>query len=130
MKPARQYQPQDSVTVGLLAFWHPQPVTTNVESCDKKVGTRARGSEPGRLGTNRSMLANRVHAATVLGDRSNSYQRGRVTTPTGPMESRKSTRDLKRQSAGKEHTNEVRDGGRDPGVRRPGPGLSQSPASS
>jgi len=39
-----------------------------------------------------------------------------VPTPTGPMEFCKSTRDLKEQSAGKEHTNEVRDGGRDPGV--------------
>ena len=53
-----------------------------------------------------------------------------VPTPTGPMEFYKSTRDLKEQSAGKENTNEVRDGGRDPGVRRPGAGLSQSPASS
>ena len=53
-----------------------------------------------------------------------------VPTPTGPMEFHKSTRDLKEQSAGKEHTNEVRDGGRDPGVRRPGAGLSKSPASS
>ena len=32
MKPARQYQPQGSVTVGLLVFWHPQPATTHVES--------------------------------------------------------------------------------------------------
>ena len=38
-----------------------------------------------------------------------------VPTPTGSMEFRKSTRDLKERSAGKEHTNEVRDGGRDPG---------------
>ena len=53
-----------------------------------------------------------------------------VPTPTGPMKFRKSTRDLKGQSAGNEHTNEVRDGGRDPGVRKPGAGLSQSPASS
>ena len=30
-----------------------------------------------------------------------------VPTPTGPMELRKSTRDLKELSAGKEHTNEV-----------------------
>ena len=37
-----------------------------------------------------------------------------VPTPTGPIEFRKSTQDLKGQSAGKEHTNEVRDGGRDP----------------
>ena len=53
-----------------------------------------------------------------------------VPTPMGPMGFCKSTRDLKELSAGKEHTNEVRDGGRDPGVRRPGAGLSQSPASS
>jgi len=72
VKPARQYQPQGSVTVGLLAFWHPQLATTNVENCDKQVRTRAPGSEPGRLGASRSTLANRVHAATVLGKRSNS----------------------------------------------------------
>jgi len=53
-----------------------------------------------------------------------------VPMPTGPMDFRKSTRDLKEQSAGKGHTNEVRDGGRDPGVRRNGAGVSQSPASS
>jgi len=53
-----------------------------------------------------------------------------VSTPTGPMEFCKSTRDLKERSAGKDHTNEVRDGGRDTGVRRPGAGLSQSPVSS
>jgi len=53
-----------------------------------------------------------------------------VPTSTGPMEFRKSTRDLKEQSAEKEHTSEVRDGGRDPGVRRPGAGRSQSPATS
>jgi len=43
-----------------------------------------------------------------------------VHTPMGC----KSTRDLKELSAGKEHTNEVQGGGRDPGVRRPGAGLS------
>ena len=72
MKPARQYQPQGSVTVYLLAFWYPQPATTHVESCDGKVGTRAPGLEPGRQGVSRSTLANRVHAATILGERSNS----------------------------------------------------------
>jgi len=71
VKPARQYQPQGSVTVGLLAFWHPQQATTHVESWDEQVGTRAPGSEPGRRGESRSTLANRVHAATVLGERSN-----------------------------------------------------------
>ena len=53
-----------------------------------------------------------------------------VPTPTDPMEFLKSRRDLKAQSAAKEHTNEVRGGGRDPDVRRPGAGLSQSPARS
>jgi len=48
VEPASQYQSQDSVTVGLLAFWHPQTATTHVESCDEQVGTRAPGSEPGR----------------------------------------------------------------------------------
>ena len=47
-----------------------------------------------------------------------------VPTPTGPIEFHMSTQDLKEQSARKEHTNEVRDGGRNPGVRRPGAGLS------
>ena len=125
MKPTRQYQPQGSVTVCLLAFWHLQPATTHVE----KVGTRAPGSEPGKQGASRSTLANRVHAATVLGSARTSSSVVVVPTPMGPMEFHKSTRDLKEQSAGKEHTNEVRDGGRDPGVRRPGAGLSQSPAS-
>jgi len=54
------------------SFWHPQPATTHVESCDEQVGMRAPGSEPGRRGVSRSTLANRVHAATVLGERSNS----------------------------------------------------------
>ena len=72
MKPARQYQPHGSVTVALLAFWHPQPATTHVESCDEQVDTRAPGSESGRRGENRSTLANQVHAATILGERSNS----------------------------------------------------------
>jgi len=72
VKPARQYQPQGSVTVILLAFWHPQPATTHVESCDEQVGTRAPGLEPGRRGASRSTLENQVHALTVLGERSNS----------------------------------------------------------
>ena len=94
---------------------------------NEQVGMHAPGSEPGRGGTSRATLANRVHAATAVGERSNS-QRGRGTYACGPMEFRKSTRDLKTQSARTEHTNEVRDGGRDPGVKRPGAGLSQSPA--
>jgi len=48
-----------------------------------------------------------------------------LPTPTDPMESRKSTRDLRAQSAAKEYSNEVRGGGRDPCVRRPGTGPGQ-----
>jgi len=50
-----------------------------------------------------------------------------VPTPMDPLEFRKSTRDLKALSAAKEHTNEERGGGRDPGVRRPGAGRGQLP---
>jgi len=47
--------------------------------------------------------------------------------PTDPMGIFKNTQECKAPGAGKEHTNEVRGGGRDPGVKRPGAGLSQSP---
>ena len=53
-----------------------------------------------------------------------------VPTPTDPMGFLKRTRDFKAPSAAKEHTNEVRGGGRDPGVKRPGAGLGRSPARS
>ena len=49
-------------------------------------------------------------------------------TPTDPVEFRKRARDLKALSAAKEHTNEERGGGRDPGARRPGAGRGQRPA--
>jgi len=42
----------------------------------------------------------------------------------------KSTQDFKAPGAVKEHTNEVRGGGRDPGVKRPGAVLGLSPARS
>ena len=48
--------------------------------------------------------------------------------PTDPVEFRKCARDLKALSAEKEHTNEERGGGRDPGVIRPGAGRGQLPA--
>jgi len=48
--------------------------------------------------------------------------------PADPVEFRKCARDSKAFSAAKEHTNEERDGGRDPGVRRPGAGRGQLPA--
>ena len=51
-------------------------------------------------------------------------------TPADPVEFRKCARDLKALSAAKEHTNEERGGGRDPGVRRPGAGRGQLPARS
>ena len=78
MKRAWQRQPQGSVTVSLLVFWHPQPATTPVESCEgwsagnEQVGMRAAGSETGMQGASRPTPANRVHAATVLRERSNS----------------------------------------------------------
>jgi len=50
--------------------------------------------------------------------------------PTDPMGIFKNTQECKAPGAGKEHTNEVRGGGRDPGVKRPGAGLSQSPTRS
>ena len=40
------------------------------------------------------------------------------------------TREFKAPGAGQEHTNEVRGGGRDPGVRRPGSGLGRPTARS
>jgi len=51
-------------------------------------------------------------------------------TPADLVEFRKCARDLKSLSAAKEHTNEERGGGRDPGVRRPGAVRGQLPARS
>ena len=51
-------------------------------------------------------------------------------TTTDLVEFRKCARNLKALSAGKEHTNEERGGGRDPGVRRPDTGRGQLPACS
>jgi len=53
-----------------------------------------------------------------------------VPTPTDPMGIYKSTQDFKAPGAVKEHTNKVRGGSRDPGVKRPGAGLGLSPARS
>jgi len=50
--------------------------------------------------------------------------------PTDQVEFRKCAQDLKALSAAKEHNNEERGGGRDPGVRRPGAGRGQLPACS
>ena len=48
-----------------------------------------------------------------------------VPTSTDPMGILKNTREFKAPGAVKEHTSEVRGGGRDPGVRRPGSGLGR-----
>ena len=85
---------------------------------------RMPGSEQGRRGVRWATLAIREHAATVLGERSSSKQRGRA------MGIFKSTQDVKAPGAVKEHTNEVRGGGRDPGLKKRGAGLGLSPARS
>ena len=53
-----------------------------------------------------------------------------VPTSTDPMGILKNTREFKAPGAGKEHTSELRGGGRDPGVRRPGSGLGRPTARS
>jgi len=53
-----------------------------------------------------------------------------VPTSTDPMGILKNTREFKIPGAGKERTSEVRGGGRDPGVRRPGSGLGRPTARS
>ena len=53
-----------------------------------------------------------------------------VITSTDSMGLLKRTREFKVPGAFKEHTNEVRGGGRDPGVRRPGAGLGRPTARS
>jgi hypothetical protein len=57
-----------------------------------------------------------MHAATVLGERTSKYGVVVVPTPADPMGFLKSTRDVKARNAAKEHTNEVRSGGRGPGA--------------
>jgi len=53
-----------------------------------------------------------------------------VPTSTDPMGILKNTREFKAPGTGKEHTSEVRGGGRGPGVRRPGSGLGRPTARS
>ena len=48
-----------------------------------------------------------------------------VVVPTSTMVILKSSREFKTPGAVKVHTSEVRGGGRDPGVRRPGAGLDR-----
>jgi len=84
-----------------------------------KDGLRALGSEQGRRGASMGTPANRMHAATVLGQRTRKYGVVVVPTPADSVEFLKSTQDVKARNAAKEHTNEVRSGGRDPGDRWP-----------
>ena len=53
-----------------------------------------------------------------------------VPTSTDRMGILKNTREFKASGADTEHTSEVRGGGRDPGVRRPGSGLGRPTARS
>ena len=53
-----------------------------------------------------------------------------VPTSTDPMGILKNARDFTAPGAGKEHTSEVRGGGRGPGVRRPGSSLGRPTARS
>ena len=53
-----------------------------------------------------------------------------VPTSTDPMGILKNTREFREPGADKEHTSEVRGGGRDPGVRRPSSGLGRPTAPS
>ena len=48
------------------------------------IGMRAPGSEQDRRGASRVMLAIRVHAGTVVGERANSGQHGRFAYTCGP----------------------------------------------
>jgi len=116
--------------LGVRIAWHvTRPTSSTVKRStaaragDEQVGMWAAGSEPGRRRASRATPANRVHAATVLGDARAASSVVVVPTPTDPMVFRKSTRDVKARSAAKESTNETRGGGGGLGVGRPGDGL-------
>ena len=66
-----------------------------------------------------------MHASAVVGERANSWQRGRFFYTSDPIGFGKSTRDVEAQSAAKEHTSEARGDDRGPGVRGPGDDLGQ-----
>jgi len=112
--------------LGVRIAWHvKRPTSSKVKRStaaragDEQVGMRAAGSELDRRRARRATPANQVHAATVLGDARATSSVVVVPTPTDPMVFRKSTRDVKAQSAVKENTNETRVSGGGPGVRRP-----------
>jgi len=116
--------------LGVRIAWHVTRPTSSTVKCstaalagDEQVGMRAAGSEPGCRRASRATPANRVHAATVLGDARAASSVVVVPTPTDHMVFRKSTRDVKARSAANENTNETQGGGGGPGVRRPGDGL-------
>jgi len=65
--------------LGVRIAWHVKKPTsstvkrsTAARAGNEQVGMRAAGSEPGRWRASRATPANRVHAATVLGERSSS----------------------------------------------------------
>ena len=68
--------------------------------------------------------------ALILGSAGSSRSAFVGPLTTDPAEFRKCARDLEALSAAKEHTDEERGGGHDPGVRRPGTGRSQLPVRS
>jgi len=54
------------------------------ESANEQSSRAQGGSEPGRRGASRAMTADQVHAAAVVGERSNSGQRGHIAYACGP----------------------------------------------
>jgi len=95
---------------------------------NEQMSMRAAGSEPGRRRASKATPAKQMHAATVLGERLSSEERGR-SAPVTPTGFRKSTRDAKARSAAEEHTNGARGGDGGPGARRPSAGPGQHPDS-
>jgi len=101
-----------------------------VQGTNDQVGMRAPGSEQGRRGPVRLRRQIKCTQLQFWESARAASSAVVVPTPTDPMGFLKITRDFKARSAAKEYTNKVRSGGRDPGVRRPGAGLRQSPAHS
>jgi len=110
---------------------HICPGTWTALADNEQVGMRAPASEQGRRGACMATPEDRMLTATVLGARSSSQQRGRGAYAYGPNAGSSRKREISRHAAQqKSHTNEMRSGSRDPGVKRPGDGLGQSPARS
>ena len=71
--------------------WHvKRPTSSTVKRMaaaragNEQVSMRAVGSEPGRRRASKATPANQVHAATVLGQRSSSEERGCSADTDGP----------------------------------------------